>query len=115
MSMLGDPAYNLSRRISPGEIKLMTDFELLYSYTTVELKSFKFPSSVRYPSIPCNADELTTVYPLTGKAVLTGIEYLTALKQGCVMEITGGTLIPFRLREGLPQDQDSFSDDGREA
>jgi hypothetical protein len=114
MSMLGDPAYNFSRRISPEEIRSMTDFELLYSYTTVEVKQFKFPSSVRYPSIPCNADEITTVYPLTGKAVLTGIEYLTALKQGCVMDITGGTLIPFRLRECDPPDQDSFTDVGRE-
>jgi hypothetical protein len=113
MCMLGDPNYDLARRISPSEIGVMTDFELLYSYTTIELEDFRFPAAVTYPSIPCNADDITTIYPLTGKAVLTGVEYLTALKQGCSMTITGGTLIPFRLKDGLPLEM--MSDDARDA
>lgn len=111
MCMLGDPNYTLARRLSPSVIKIMSDFELLYSYTTIEVENFRFPSSVTYPSIPCYADEITTVYPLTGKAVLTGSEYLTALKQGCTMEVSGGTLIPFRLKDNLPPEQ--LSDDAR--
>ena len=98
MSMLGDPNYDLARRLSPSEIKLMSDNELLYSYTTIEVKSFRFPDSVTYPSIPCYSDEVTTVYPLTGKAILTGSEYITAKNQGCNMELVGGTVIPFKLK-----------------
>jgi hypothetical protein len=105
MAMLGDPNYDLAIRLSPTEIGEMTEYELLYSYTTIELKSFVFPESVSYPSIPCYADETTTVYPRRGKGIITGIEYLAALKQGCEMSITGGTLIPFRLKDNLPFDK----------
>jgi len=96
--MLGDPNYELARRISPAEIKLMSDNELLYSYTTIEVKNYSFPDRLLYPSIPCYSDETTTVYPLTGKAVLTGSEYITAKTQGCQMELVGGTLIPYKLK-----------------
>jgi hypothetical protein len=80
----------------------MSDKELLYSYTTIEVKSFRFPDSVTYPSIPCYSDEVTTVYPLTGKAILTGSEYITARNQGCNMELVGGSIIPFKLRTKNP-------------
>lgn len=110
MAMLGDPNYDLARRLSADDINLMSDFELLYSYTTVEVKQFTMPSSVIYPSIPCNADEITTVYPTSGEGVvLTGIEYLTAKSQGCVLDITGGTLIPFRLLE-VTTEEEALSD-----
>lgn len=101
--MLGDPNYELARRISPNEIRVMTDNELLYSYTTIEVKNFRFPGTIVYPSIPCYSDEVTTVYPQTGKAVLTGSEYITARNQGCEMELQGGTLIPFRLKNPNPK------------
>lgn len=97
MSMMGDPNYSLARRISASEILDMTFPELLYSYTTIEVNSFEFPETTEYPSIPCYADELTTCYPRQGKAVLTGSEYITAKNQGCEMEISGGTLIPFKI------------------
>lgn len=97
--MLGDPNYDLARRISPSEIKVMTDNELLYSYTTIEVENYRFPGSINYPSIPCYSDEVTTVYPLTGKAILTGSEYIAARNQGCNMDLRGGTLIPFRLKQ----------------
>lgn len=98
MAMLGDPNYELARRLSPSEIKDMSDNELLYSYTTIEVEKFRFPSSVTYPSIPCYSDEVTTVYPLTGKGLLTGAEYIAARNQGCNFELAGGTLIPFKLK-----------------
>jgi len=98
MSMMGDPNYDLGRRLSPSEIKLMSDNELLYSYTTIEVNNFSFPDKIIYPSIACYSDEVTTVYPLTGKAVLLGSEYIVARNQGCKMDLVGGTLIPFKLK-----------------
>jgi len=98
MSMLGDPNYELARRLSPCEIRGMSAKELLYSYTTIEVKNFSFPDKIIYPSIACYSDEVTTVYPLTGKAVLTGSEYIVAKNQGCNMDLVGGTLIPFKLK-----------------
>jgi len=59
MSMMGYPNYDLARRISADEIRYPSYPELLYSYTTIEVKSFEFPDSVQYPSIPCYPDELT--------------------------------------------------------
>jgi hypothetical protein len=95
--MMGDPNYALARRISPEEILSMSDNELMYSYTTVEVKDFQFDYKLQYPSIPCFADEVTTCYPRSGvNVILSGVEYLTAKTQGCAMEILGGTLIPFR-------------------
>jgi hypothetical protein len=76
----------------------MSDNELLYSYTAIEVKNFQFLEKITYPSIPCYSDEITTVYPLSGKGVLSGSEYITAKNQGCDMEILGGTLIPFRYK-----------------
>lgn len=98
MAMMGDPDYDLARRLSPAEIKVMSDNELLYSYTTIEVKNFKFPADVTYPSIGCFADEITTVYPLSGKGVISGSEYIVAKNKGCTMELEGGTLIPFKLK-----------------
>jgi len=99
MSMLGDPNYELARRLSPSEINDMSYKELLYSYTTIEVKNFEFNSDILYPSIACYSDEVTTVYPLTGKAILTGAEYITAKNQGCIMELVGGTIIPFKIKK----------------
>jgi hypothetical protein len=112
MAMLGDPNYDLARRLNPSEIKLMSDNELLYSYTTIEVKNFRFPSEITYPSIGCFADEITTVYPLNGKGVLSGSEYITAKNQGCYMDLQGGTVIPFKLKNQNPRVvmQDAYDD-----
>jgi hypothetical protein len=97
--MLGHPNYNMARRLSQSEILDLTDNELLYSYIIIEVKKFIFDEKVTYPSIACFADEITTVYPRSGTALLTGSEYITAKNQGCDMEIQGGTLIPFQVKE----------------
>jgi hypothetical protein len=50
---------------------------------------------VKYPSIPCNIDEDTTVYPLKGECVITGLDYLVAKNQGCNITIKEIFYIPF--------------------
>ena len=112
MAMMGDPNYDLARRLSPSEIKLMSDNELLYSYTTIEVKYFRFPD-LTYPSIGFFADEITTVYPRSGKGVLSGSEYVAAKNQGCYMELEGGTVIPFKLKKENPSLE--VSDDAYDA
>jgi hypothetical protein len=95
MSMMGDPNYDAVRQVSADEILSLSDYELLYSYLVIEVEKFEFPNGTKYPSIACYADETTTGYPLCGKAMLTGSEYIVARNQGCELEILGGTLIPF--------------------
>lgn len=56
--------------------------------------TFKFPTTVKYPSIPCYIDETTTIYPLEGSCLLTGPEYLLAKNQGCVIDIKSIFYIP---------------------
>lgn len=61
--------------------------------------SFKFESSVLYPCIPCDVDENTTVYPLSGDFLMTGIEYLLAKRMGCDLKIDEAYEIPFDRTE----------------
>lgn len=68
---------------------------MVYSYTVLKVK-FEFPKDVKYPSIPCNIDETTTVYPLKGECLLSGLEYIVAEKQGCKFDIAEIVHIPFK-------------------
>jgi hypothetical protein len=97
MSGCGNPAYGLGRILTEAELKLMSDDDILYSYTAINCK-FKFPENVKYPSIPCYLDETATVYPLSGEAVLTGAEYLLAKSQGCEITIKNIYYIPFEYK-----------------
>lgn len=82
LSMAGHPDYGSCTRLSAEELKNLPQDEILYSYLIVQA-DFEFPPNTKYPSIPCYVDENCTVYPLTGRCVLTGAEYLLALRQGC--------------------------------
>lgn len=95
MSMMGDPDYANLKMLSESDLHQMNKTEILYSYFIMKCK-FKFPQTVKYPSIACFIDETTTVYPLSGSALLTGSEYLLALSQGCVFEISEIVYIPFK-------------------
>lgn len=109
MILLGNPDYSSARNLSEDELKKMSSNDLILNYLVMVVK-FEFPKSVKYPSIPCNLDENTTIYPLQGEAVLTGIEYLLAKEQGCVFsEIKDIYLIPFERvkREREEEDLDN--------
>jgi hypothetical protein len=95
--MLGNPNYDLVRNLTREEILDMSEKELIYSYTIIKV-NFEFPEGTAYPSIPCFADNSTTIYPLKGKAQLTGAEYLLAKSQNCVLNIEGGTIIPYTYK-----------------
>jgi len=94
MAMMGNPDYKKGRVISRTELKSLSDEELLYSYVIINC-TFLFPKNTMFPSIPCYIDDVTTIYPLEGEAVLTGSEYLIAQKQGAVIEVKEVYYIPF--------------------
>lgn len=75
---------------------------LLSSYTAVECM-FTFPKGTAYPSIPVYVDDTTTVYPMTGKAYLTGFEIVAAVQQNCKLEFIAGVCIPFKLGGDGPE------------
>lgn len=56
--------------------------------------SFKFPANTKYPSIPCYIDKTTTVYPLQGKALISGPEYVLAKSQKCKFTFSSAFHIP---------------------
>ena len=99
MAGCGNPDYKKGRILSAKELKGLSDEDLLYSYTVIDC-SFEFNKDVKYPSIPVYLDETTTVYPVKGKSVLTGAEYLTAKKQGCKFVIYEVYSIPFEAEDG---------------
>ena len=91
----GHPDYKHGVRASKEDLKQMSRDYLIYSYTIIKC-NFRFPESVKYPSIPVYVDKTSTVYPLEGEgSVLTGSEYLLAKAQGCEFEIDEIYTIPF--------------------
>ncbi|KAI1495403.1 hypothetical protein F5X99DRAFT_155430 [Biscogniauxia marginata] len=95
MTMLGNPDYKKSVTLKQEELKKLSDLELVENYLIMKV-NFKFPKKVKYPSIPSHLDETTTIYPLNGESIITGIEYLVARNQGCEFtEIKDIFLIPF--------------------
>jgi hypothetical protein len=102
LSLIGDPDYKNCKTITLEKLTSFSDEEIIKSFTIIQT-SFKFPPSVKYPSIPCYIDESSTVYPLEGHCVLTGAEYILARNQGCVFNITEIFHIPF-----IPDQQPFF-------
>jgi hypothetical protein len=93
MSDLNLPAYHEGKLISTDTVLKLSDSELLQGYLVINT-SFKFPETIKYPSIPCYIDNTTTVYPLEGSALISGPEYLLARNQKCRFEIKSAFYIP---------------------
>jgi hypothetical protein len=98
MSLMGNPDYTKATMLSYDVIKSWSDKDLILSYIIIS-GSFSFPDDTNYPSIPCNADETTIVYPLNGKCILTGAEYVAAKLQGCRFKIDEVFYIPFECND----------------
>jgi len=93
MSYLTLPDYTRGKLIDECYLSKMTTSDLLNGYLIVN-GTFRFPDSVKYPSIPCYVDKTTTVYPLNGKCLLTGPEYILAKQQGCEIKMKSAFYIP---------------------
>lgn len=104
MAALGTPDYTKGIKLNAEDLIELKFDDIFNSYTILSVK-FTFKNKVKYPSIPVNIDENTTVYPLSGSAVITGLEYLVAKNQGCDMIIKEGYMIPFVKSSDLNKDK----------
>jgi hypothetical protein len=98
MSMAGHPDYANCQRLTVQELLQLSKEDVLYSYLIIHA-DFEFPTTTKYPSIPCYVDETCTVYPLKGSCVITGAEYLLSLSQQCHFIYSTIYLIPFYKSE----------------
>jgi hypothetical protein len=96
MAALGSPDYTKGEKIF--DMKKLSFEEIFNSYTVLNI-NFEYPEHTKYPSIPVNIDENTTVYPLSGSAIITGLEYLVAYRQGCKIKVKDGYRIPFVINK----------------
>lgn len=87
------PDYNQGKMITAQQVFDMSDENLLNGYLIFNA-IFKFPENTKYPSIPCYIDNATTVYPLSGEALISGPEFLLARNQKCVFDIKSAFYIP---------------------
>lgn len=94
MSILGHPDYKKARRIFNKTVLEMKSTDFLFNYIVLEV-DFVFPEGTKYPSIPTRVDDDVDIYPLEGKSIITGCEYLTAKSMGCRIYVRDGVIIPF--------------------
>lgn len=92
MAALGTPDYLKGHKIS--NVDSLNFYDLFNSYTVLNV-DFEFKSDTKYPCIPVSIDENTTVYPLSGSAIITGLDYLSASNQGCKIIVRDGYRVPF--------------------
>lgn len=95
MSILGDPLYKSARRLSEKDVPKFDDDFLIYNYIVLEV-TFEFPSATKYPTIATFVDKDIDIYPLKGKSIITGSEYLVAEKMGAKITVLDGVIVPFR-------------------
>lgn len=100
MLILGAPNYSLAKSISYAQYSKIRWEDRFNSYTVLNV-NFEFPESVKYPSIPCNVDENTTVYPLKGSSIITAMEEMVARRQGATIKIKDIYHIPFKKKAAL--------------
>ena len=95
MSILGDPQYYKAVRIYEKTVLKMSNEQLLLNYIMLDVK-FDFPEDIKYPCIPTRVDDDIDIYPLKGRSVITGSEYLVAKSMGCKLYVNEGVMIPFK-------------------
>lgn len=94
MSLLGHPATARTTRLVKNDVLKMNDKDFMLNYVVLDVE-FKFPNNTKYPSIPTRVDNDVDIYPLRGRSVITGPEYLVAKSMGCVMDVKDGCITPF--------------------
>jgi hypothetical protein len=112
MCVLGDPEYpRLKFLQNREEVEALSTKDFFRSYIALEVV-YQFPEGVKYPCIPENVEEFTTVYGLSGKSVINGFEYLLAKHLGCTFTKVQGVLIPYKLDKEIEIPEDVFEEQG---
>jgi len=100
MSILGDPDYTKGRRITEKELKEFSNDDMIYNYIVLEV-FFTFDARLKYPNIPTLVDKDIDIYPSKGRSIITGCEYLVAIKQGASITLIEGVIIPFKSKSEI--------------
>jgi hypothetical protein len=108
MCVLGDPEYHrLKFLVNKEEVEALSTKDFFRSYIALEVV-YQLPKDVKYPCIPENVEEFTTVYSLSGKSVISGFEYLLAKHLGCEFSKVQGVLIPYKLDQEVDISEEAF-------
>ena len=105
MAALGTPDYLKGHKVS--NIDSLNFYDLFNSYTVLNV-DFEFKSDTKYPCLPVSIDENTTVYPLSGSAIITGLDYLSASNQGCKIIVRDGYRVPFVKEDDKDKNQNKM-------
>lgn len=97
MCVLGDPMYKDLKLLNLKQLENLPTREFFQNFMAMDVV-YEFPQKVKYPCISKNLDEFTAIYPLKGKSVITGFEYLLAKKLKCQFKKVHALSIPFKLR-----------------
>lgn len=100
MSMLSYPDIDkieMYQKITYSKFKSY-NYDLLRCYSAFKIY-FKFSPSVRYPNLPVMLDDTTTVFPLEGITICTGLELVLADRLGCEIDIQESVIIPFQSKK----------------
>lgn len=96
MSILGHPQLDKAVNIYNQTVIEMSAQDLLFNYIVLDVE-FRFNADVKYPCIPTRVDNNADVYPLEGRSIITGPEYLVAKSMGCHLFVKRGYMIPFEV------------------
>ena len=112
MCTLGHPLYNRLNVLDKKAFEKLTTRDFFRHYMAIEA-DFIYLDNVKYPGIPLNVDDTTTIYPKTGKkAFMTGFEYLEAKNRGCTFDKITAVLIPYETTseagQGLKSVNENF-------
>jgi hypothetical protein len=113
MCILGDPQLDKAARIYKNIIEKMSDKELMLNYVVIDV-DFNFPPNTKYPSIPTRVDNDVDIYPLEGRSIITGPEYVTAKSMGCKLRVRSGVIIPFNKLKSTSNSELSANKDVNE-
>jgi len=96
MSILGHPQLDKAVYLFNKTVIEMSNEELLFNYIVLDV-DFKFDKDVKYPCIPTRVDNDVDIYPMSGRSIITGPEYLTAKSMGCSLFVKKGFMVPFQV------------------
>jgi len=96
MSILGHPQLDKAVYLFNKTVIEMSNQDLLFNYIVLDVE-FKFSADVKYPCIPTRVDDDVDIYPLSGRSIITGPEYLVAKSMGCHLVVKKGYMVPFEV------------------
>jgi hypothetical protein len=105
MCALGHPLYHKMRVYNKRDVENLPTYEFFRNFFAMEVqfthpgKDVESVKRVKYPGISQNVDDTTTIFPMSGKSIITGYEYIQARNSGCEFSKILAIAIPYDLKE----------------